>query len=51
FKGYAFQIEMKFTAYKCGFNNLSNFNRIFKKGKGLTPSVFKTFYTQKKISV
>ena len=20
FKGYAFQIEMKFTAYKCGFN-------------------------------
>ena len=38
-------------AYKCGFNNLSNFNRIFKKGKGLTPSPFKTFYTQKKISV
>ena len=38
-------------AYKCGFNNLSNFNRIFKKGKGLTPSAFKTFYTQKKISV
>lgn len=39
------------VAYMCGFNNLSNFNRIFKKHKDLTPSEFKTFYTQKKISV
>jgi AraC-like DNA-binding protein/quercetin dioxygenase-like cupin family protein len=27
--------------YECGFNNLSNFNRIFKKKKGCTPSEFK----------
>ncbi|SHF78432.1 AraC-type DNA-binding protein [Mariniphaga anaerophila] len=27
--------------YECGFNNLSNFNRIFKKKKGCTPSDFK----------
>ncbi|WP_299557453.1 AraC family transcriptional regulator [Seonamhaeicola sp.] len=28
--------------YECGFNNLSNFNRIFKKKKGCTPREFKT---------
>lgn len=28
-------------AYKCGFNNLGYFNRIFKKTKGCTPSEFK----------
>jgi AraC-like DNA-binding protein len=27
--------------YECGFNNLSNFNRIFKKKKGCTPTDFK----------
>lgn len=27
--------------YECGFNNLSNFNRIFRKKKGCTPSEFK----------
>lgn len=27
--------------YECGFNNLSNFNRVFKKKKGCTPSDFK----------
>ena len=36
-------------AYECGFNNLSNFNRIFKKGKGLTPSVFRDVPHQKEI--
>lgn len=28
-------------AYKCGFNNLANFNRIFKKAKGCSPTEFK----------
>ncbi len=28
-------------AYRCGFNNLGYFNRIFKKEKGCTPSEFK----------
>ena len=28
-------------AYNCGFNNISNFNRIFKKKKGCTPKEFK----------
>ena len=27
--------------YKCGFNNLSNFNRAFKRRKGLTPSAYR----------
>lgn len=39
------------VAYMSGFNNLSNFNRIFRRCKGMTPSDFKTFYSQKKISV
>lgn len=29
-------------AYKCGFNNLANFNRMFKKTKNNTPSEFRT---------
>lgn len=32
-------------AYECGFNNISNFNRIFKKKKGCTPKEFKKSYT------
>lgn len=28
-------------AYNCGFNNISNFNRIFKKKKGCTPKEFR----------
>ncbi|MEM9338012.1 MAG: AraC family transcriptional regulator [Bacteroidota bacterium] len=28
-------------AYKCGFNNIANFNRVFKKSKDCTPSEFK----------
>jgi AraC-like DNA-binding protein len=28
-------------SYKCGFNNISNFNRIFKKKKGCTPKSFR----------
>ena len=32
-------------AYKCGFNNMSNFNRIFKKKKDSTPKDFRHAYT------
>jgi len=32
-------------AYKCGFNNISNFNRIFKKKKVCTPKEFRETYT------
>ncbi len=32
-------------AYKCGFYNIANFNRVFKKAKGCTPSQYrKEFY-------
>jgi AraC-like DNA-binding protein len=33
------------VAYKCGFNNMSNFNRIFKKKKDCTPKEFRQSYT------
>lgn len=33
----------------CGFNNLSNFNRIFKKKKGCTPGEFRNNYKQSRI--
>jgi AraC-like DNA-binding protein len=32
-------------AYKCGFNNISNFNRIFKKKKDCTPKEFRENYS------
>ncbi|SFE88942.1 transcriptional regulator, AraC family [Chitinophaga sp. CF118] len=32
-------------AYKCGFNNISNFNRIFRKKKDCTPKEFRLAYT------
>lgn len=32
--------------YECGFNNLSNFNRIFKKRKGSTPKEFRENYAK-----
>jgi AraC-like DNA-binding protein len=31
-------------AYKCGFNNMSNFNRVFKKKKDTTPNDFRHSY-------
>lgn len=34
--------------YTCGFNNLSNFNRIFKRKKGCTPSEFRDGYKETK---
>lgn len=37
--------------YSCGFNNLSNFNRTFKKRKGMPPSEFRENYRKKKVIV
>lgn len=34
--------------YDCGFNNLSNFNRVFKKKKGVTPHEFRDNYRKNK---
>ena len=33
------------VSYKCGFNNLSYFNRIFKREKGCTPKEFRLKYS------
>lgn len=38
-------------SYKSGFNNLSNFNRIFKKRKGCSPSEFRENYHKTRIIV
>jgi AraC-like DNA-binding protein len=37
--------------FLCGFNNMSNFNRIFKQKKKMTPSEFREIYRKKKIIV
>lgn len=37
--------------YECGFNNVSNFNRIFKKKKGASPKMFREIYQHHKILV
>lgn len=37
--------------YDCGFNNVSNFNRIFKKRKGCSPTVFRSTYSKQKLLV
>lgn len=36
------------VAYNCGFNNISNFNRLFKKKKGCTPKLFREDYLKEK---
>lgn len=38
-------------AYRCGFNNLSNFNRAFKAHKGCTPHEFREYYRKNKIII
>jgi len=38
-------------AYKCGFNNMANFNRTFKNKKGLTPKEFRENYVGKRIFI
>jgi len=38
-------------SFECGFNNLSNFNRIFKKRKGFTPKEFRENYSRMRIMI
>lgn len=38
-------------SYECGFNNLSNFNRIFKKRKDCSPSGFRENYHKTRVIV
>ena len=37
--------------YHCGFNNISNFNRVFRKRKGCTPTEFRANYHKKRVIV
>lgn len=37
--------------YDCGFNNVSNFNRIFKKRKGCSPKEFRENYRKTKMII
>ena len=37
--------------YHCGFNNLSNFNRIFRKRKGCSPSEFRENYHKTRVII
>nr|MCR5352405.1 AraC family transcriptional regulator [Bacteroidales bacterium] len=37
--------------YACGFNNLSNFNRIFKAKRGMSPREFREIYKKRKVLV
>ena len=39
------------VCYLCGFNNVSNFNRIFKKKKGCSPTSFRDNYHKSKIII
>ena len=38
-------------AYHCGFNNMANFNRIFKRKKGMSPQQYRKLFIPKKIFV
>ena len=38
-------------AYKCGFNNISNFNRIFKRKKSCIPKDFRETYTGNRVFI
>lgn len=38
-------------AYSCGFNNISNFNRVFKKKKNTTPKEFRDNYSGTRVFI
>lgn len=38
-------------AYQCGFNNISNFNRLFRKHKQMSPIEFRNSYQKNKVLV
>jgi AraC-like DNA-binding protein len=38
-------------SYQCGFNNISNFNKIFKKKKGYTPSEFRQNFSGTRVFI
>jgi AraC-like DNA-binding protein len=38
-------------AYRCGFNNIANFNRIFKSKKGCTPKDFRADYSGNRVFI
>jgi len=38
-------------AFKCGFNNMANFNRTFKSKKGCTPKEFRSNYLENRVFV
>ncbi len=39
------------VSYSCGFNNISNFNRLFKKKKGTTPKEFRENFSGSRIFI
>ena len=45
------QIPVADICFYSGFNNLSNFNRIFKKKKNCSPKEFRDVYRKRKIIV
>lgn len=38
-------------SFQCGYNNLSNFNRMFKRKKGCSPTEFREYYRKIKVIV
>jgi len=38
-------------AYACGFNNLSNFNRLFRKNRGCSPHQFRKLYSKSRVLI
>ena len=49
--GYALRMLVDEICYESGFNNLSNFNRIFKKKKMVSPKDFRANYKKKRILI